>query len=126
MAYRGDVERHRQYCRDYYKNNRDKFTSKAYKAKHAASCKARTKALQQVIDDLKKTGCISCGESHPACLDFHHKKRAGKEISIAVAAHRRWSLKRLMAEVAKCEILCANCHRKLHWKDRRSSKWASG
>lgn len=59
--------------------------------------------------------CGECGESHPACLDFHHRDPQGKEFNICNAIAIGLSDKEIAAEVAKCDILCANCHRKRHW-----------
>jgi hypothetical protein len=58
-----------------------------------------------------------CGEGDPACLDFHHVD-GKKEINVSLVTKRAWSIERLKAEVAKCVILCANCHRKEHAKLR--------
>lgn len=58
-----------------------------------------------------------CGESHPSCLDFHHES-GEKEFNISVAIEKGYSLIRVKAEIEKCEILCSNCHRKLHYNER--------
>ena len=58
--------------------------------------------------------CNRCGESHPACLQFHHADPTVKETSIAEAVRRGFSIRRLEAELDKCEVLCANCHAKHH------------
>jgi len=63
--------------------------------------------------------CARCGENHPACLVFHHRDPMTKEIAIAVAIRRSWGRKRILAELAKCEVLCANCHAKHHAQERR-------
>ena len=60
----------------------------------------------------------TCPESHPACITFHHPDPSAKEIGVSDAVHN-WSLKRLQAEVQKCVPLCANCHLKLHWAERK-------
>ena len=61
--------------------------------------------------------CARCGEDHPACLQFHHPDPRVKETSIADAVRRGFSRKRLLAEIAKCEVLCANCHAKHHARE---------
>jgi len=53
--------------------------------------------------------CIRCGFNNPLALDFHHKDKALKSFSISFRAFR--SLENLRLEAAKCELLCANCHR---------------
>jgi hypothetical protein len=58
--------------------------------------------------------CSRCGENHPACIQFHHDDPTKKTLSISDAIQRRWSTKRLATEIAKCTVICANCHFKLH------------
>jgi len=70
--------------------------------------------------ELKETfSCTRCGESHPACLQFHHRDPSAKEITVAIAISRAWSKKRILAEAAKCDVLCANCHAKHHAAEKR-------
>lgn len=62
-----------------------------------------------------KTGkaCLHCGFDDPRALDFHHRDPDTKEFQISTKAWQvSWA--RLLAEVEKCDILCANCHRILH------------
>jgi hypothetical protein len=57
-----------------------------------------------------------CGEEHPAALDFHHRNPKEKRFNISVAvAHRDIPDDEIRAEIAKCDVLCRNCHAKLHW-----------
>jgi hypothetical protein len=67
------------------------------------------KIFTTVID---KGSCAVCGESNPACLDYHHKNPEEKLFPICTAYNH--SVKEVLAEIEKCEVLCANCHRKLH------------
>lgn len=62
--------------------------------------------------------CESCGELAPECLHFHHVDPSTKEITVADAISRGWSRERILSEVSKCQVLCANCHLKLHWDER--------
>ena len=55
------------------------------------------------------------------CLDFDHLDGADKKFQIADALRLRVGLSTLKAELEKCEVRCANCHRKRH----RASKWAN-
>jgi len=94
----------------YYANNRDRFT--AYNKK-------RKSKLFRVLDEIKtKNGCKKCGENHPACLDFHHRSGSKKEEGLSVMVNNLRPLKIILKEIEKCDVLCANCHRKLHWKGR--------
>lgn len=66
-------------------------------------------AARAYKDNLK---CARCPEDHWACLEFHHEK--DKEITLAKAVNACWSIDRILKEMEKCIVLCANCHRKLH------------
>lgn len=63
--------------------------------------------------------CEMCGEKHPAVLDFHHKEPSGKSFTVS-EGFLRVSKKKLLDEISKCQVLCANCHRKLHWEEKNS------
>jgi hypothetical protein len=70
--------------------------------------------------------CSQCGETYHNCLSFHHRDPAEKDINISRA--RTMSYARLMAEIEKCDILCENCHRKLHYPEQshRTLMWKWG
>jgi hypothetical protein len=56
--------------------------------------------------------CTSC-EQEKSLEEFSNLARSsdGKEFGIADAMRKSMSLRRVMAEIAKCELVCANCHR---------------
>jgi hypothetical protein len=75
------------------------------------------------VDKYKaECGCSRCGEKDSACLEFHHKDPSEKDSAVAAYFRGGWSLKTIQKEISKCEVLCANCHRKLHHSTRCSSK----
>ncbi len=59
--------------------------------------------------------CAVCNESHPACIDFHHKQPSKKDKEVSKLVSSGASKKRILNEISKCQVLCANCHRKLHY-----------
>ena len=61
--------------------------------------------------------CERCGESAPECLHFHHIDPATKLFSLSNAASNGRSKAVILAEVAKCIVLCVNCHAKHHWDE---------
>lgn len=65
--------------------------------------------------------CERCGEDAPECLHFHHVDRRAKDIDVSHVIANGWSKRRALAEIAKCIVLCANCHLKEHWLDRGRS-----
>ena len=71
--------------------------------------------------DAQKIQCSKCSETHPACLEFHHRDPGKKNFLLSVAvAH--YSLERIQEEAAKCDVICSNCHRKLHWEERQKKR----
>ena len=69
--------------------------------------------------DAQKFCCLRCGDRHPATLEFHHRNPAEKDFLLSTAHYK---LERLKTEVAKCDVLCSNCHRKHHWEERQRRK----
>ena len=74
--------------------------------------------IRELVEGYKREHPCACGESHIACLQFHHPDPLEKSFEIGLARCRMWSLKRLRREMDKCQVLCANCHAKLHWRQR--------
>ena len=70
-----------------------------------------SKENKSFIDDFKGIGCCICGEKNIACLDLHHKE-GDKFMSLSKMKH--YNKIKIKEELEKCEVLCANCHRKLH------------
>ena len=62
---------------------------------------------------------MDCGYSGSVtALEFHHRDASSKEFNIGTASVSR---ERLWSEAAKCDLVCANCHRARHAAKRRSS-----
>ncbi len=91
---------------------------KAFYEKNKTTERARiTKNKQLRIDKynrLKATlVCKHCGEITSECLQFHHTNPSAKEATISNAIRNRgWKF--IESEMAKCIVLCANCHIKEH------------
>jgi hypothetical protein len=109
--------------------NRDAFNAlwRKWYAKNAAKKLAWQKRRRSEIrtwwHELKAMKrCERCGETASECLHFHHRDPNTKDLELAQAVANAWSKDRILEEVAKCDVLCANCHAKLHWDER----WLSG
>jgi hypothetical protein len=67
---------------------------------------------REQIDDLKRVPCADCGGTfHPFVMDFDHREGESKQFNISAAVPLGLSLEAVRAEAAKCDIVCANCHR---------------
>ena len=107
---------------------RDAAKAKAFRERHADTYNLHVQAERRKKKewlDAFKVSCGRCPETHIACLEFHHRNPAKKDFLLSVGV-AKYSLKRLQAEVEKCEVICSNCHRKLHWEERQQSKASEG
>ena len=89
----------------------------AHPEEYRAQYQAAFTKKRQILLDARAGGCIKCGEKHLACLDFHH--RDGKDKLGHIGEFRKFAIDKVLAEIAKCDVLCANCHRKHHYDERQ-------
>lgn len=102
----------REYQREHYKKK-----SKYYQKRAAI----RQKYLYDFVNRIKKLKrCENCGEDRWWVLDFHHRKGYDKINSIGQMCSDGGSLHKIKEEIRKCEVLCANCHRDLHYQEKNS------
>ena len=103
-------EAKRKYDRDYHAK---RSPEKKLRKQHLQ--RERIKSLRRKLIDYKISRPCKCGEGHPACLDFHHVS-GDKDLEISNAVREGWAWERILSEIAKCILLCSNCHRKLHYE----------
>ena len=100
-------------CKRRYRSNNTKHVSKI-KAVWGAG-------RVELIRQFKKKPCADCGiEYPPICMDFDHRDPSAKlriktgksrrTINMAAIA-KTFRLSTVLAEIAKCDVVCANCHR---------------
>jgi len=71
---------------------------------------------REFIDTYKKQNhCVDCGEEDIRVLDFDHIKNKEYNVSDMLTV----SIEKLKIEISKCEVRCANCHRKRHYLKRK-------
>ena len=105
-------EQNREYQKRHYEKNKEYYYKKT---------KKRMEKVVEWFSEYKNNlSCSKCGESHVATLDFHHRNPSEKEENISHVLRRGWGIERIKSEIGKCDVLCANCHRKLHWEERAS------
>lgn len=73
--------------------------------------------LRRWIHEYKRDseGCRRCDQSDPACLVFHHTADEKKD-TVANLVRDEYPREVIEAEIEKCELLCANCHRREHFE----------
>lgn len=97
-------ETQREYQSRYYRKHPEYYKEKA---------RDRRQALYAWTDDIKRSlGCSRCPEKEPVALDFHHRDPATKLGEVSKMITRGLGRKTIEAEIAKCDVLCSNCHRK--------------
>jgi len=82
--------------------------------------RAYWRAQGAMLYRLKQRPCQDCGlEFHPCVMDFDHRDGASKRYTVSRMIGRAGSA-RILAEVAKCDIVCANCHRDRTFRRRET------
>jgi len=78
--------------------------------------KRRLKVKQMAVD-YKGGCCEKCGYNKcNAALDFHHINPEEKEFNLGSKGYTR-SWEKVKVELDKCILVCANCHREIHYND---------
>ena len=88
---------------------------------HNEKRKERQKEIKIKLIALKGGGCQICGYSKcNQALHFHHLDPKQKEFKISKA--NRKSLPKILEEIEKCILVCANCHAELHWLEEDNNE----
>lgn len=104
-------EYHAKYMREvWYPKNKER-----HKTLVAKRNRLLKKEIKEFLTILKQEKACSCGEQDYKCLDFHHIDPTTKKFNIGDAVRERQTKRAILEEISKCEVLCANCHRKLHY-----------
>lgn len=102
MPYK-DVQKRREAQKRYYYKNILLYRNKNIK---------RKKMLINFINNLKNKPCLDCGIIYPAfVMDFDHRKGEEKINNVARLVRDGWSKEKILLEIDKCDLICANCHR---------------
>ncbi len=103
MAYK-DSEVQKAYIRQHHEKNRDK--------KRETNKLNVQRNKEFVKEYLESHPCVDCGEADPIVLEFDHV-RGEKLFNICDGVRYRRSIENLQIEINKCEVRCANCHRRV-------------
>ena len=93
------------YGKEHYAANRQRYIEQARIQKQALQLERTT----YLIKFFETHPCVDCGERDPVVLEFDHLR--DKAFAIGPALSRR-SWQSILEEIEKCEVVCANCHRR--------------
>jgi hypothetical protein len=80
-----------------------------YQARNKAQVQKMRAWFRQQKDNKS---CVDCGVAYPHyVLEYDHLPGKGKEVALARAMTLGWGPERLLSEMAKCDLVCANCHK---------------
>lgn len=85
--------------------------------------KQASKKKQRKLDAIKYMGeqCADCKQKyHPSVYEFHHLDPKTKDVNLAHFKSASWD--KFVVELDKCIMLCANCHRVRHWKEKNEDQ----
>lgn len=96
---------HAEYHREHYLANKQRYIDQAAVHKR----KTRLEQTRRLIDYFTEYPCADCGEADPIVLEFDHLRDKSFAIGTALT---RYGWDKILAEIEKCEVVCANCHRR--------------
>lgn len=104
---KNNIDGYQYRCKDCAKNE-----AVTYKQQASKNTRRRQVLIYNKFHEIKSYyGCACCDETEPSCLEFHHLDPKNKDSTINKLI---FSPTKLMIEINKCILLCANCHRKVH------------
>lgn len=96
----------RKYSRKHYEENKA-----AYLARASERNKREYYEKKEIVKRLKSQPCMDCGREYPwYCMEFDHRNPSEKRAAVSTLVLESTGMPRFMAEVAKCDVVCANCH----------------
>jgi len=93
------------YGREHYLANRERYIEQA----RGQRKRLQLKRTLYLIEYFATHPCVDCGETDSVVLNFDHLRDKQFNIGQELCRHK-WSS--ILAEIEKCEVVCANCHRR--------------
>ena len=97
-------------------------SSRKYRAKNPGYKWPAHRENGQMVKEYKESNpCLDCGQKFPFyAMDFDHVNGT-KVNNVGTMVAHGWSLQNILDEIAKCELVCSNCHRGRTWNKRNSN-----
>jgi hypothetical protein len=97
-----------KYAQKHYNDNKELYN----KRRLLSNRKIKQKSREFINDYLKANPCVDCGESDPIVLEFDHVF-GDKKYNVADLLKGYYAIETIKLEIKKCEVRCANCHRRV-------------
>jgi hypothetical protein len=94
-----------QYLREHYEQHRDRYVARAVRRKK----ELKGQRAAYLIALFRARPCVDCGEDDPLVLEFDHLGDKKFNIAKGITNH---SWQAVLDEIGKCDVVCANCHRR--------------
>jgi hypothetical protein len=101
--------------KNHYNKNREYYLIKSQKRNEYLRLRVNT----YLRDFLFKHPCVDCGEKDITVLEFDHTGKLPKFKAVSGMVRFQYSLEKIKEEIEKCEVRCANCHKRKTAKDFR-------
>ena len=119
MPYKNPAQQ-RAAQRRHYEANKDLYVRRA----RDHNDRERQRVRSYLTDYLSSRSCTDCGEDDRVVLEFDHRDPSQKRFEIGQANSLRMSLSAVIAEIEKCDVRCANCHRRRTWRQRQQGAFS--
>lgn len=110
-----DPEQQKAYLAKWYQDNKPKVNARQ---------QAKREANRLVVMERLRGGCVDCGNTNILVLEFDHLPEHVKSFAISRALRGAYNTAKLIVELRKCEVVCANCH-VIRTRTRAVSDWRS-
>lgn len=98
---------HKEYMKRWYAKPEN---AAAHKRRTAKVNTEQRRKVREFVKAAKDAPCADCGQRFPyVCMDFDHLDPGTKVMEVSRMTNL--PIEQVKAEIAKCELVCANCHR---------------
>ena len=113
-----DPEKRREYNKQYHKKHYRR--NPEY---HKKRVRQRKREIRAWFDEYKKSvSCFRCGLSGAECswlIEFHHRNPTEKRDLVTYMVANGYGKDSILKEIQKCDPVCANCHRRIHYEEKQ-------
>lgn len=99
----------------------NKLASRKWRKNNPGRLYPKAIETMQIVDKLKTEPCMDCGRTYPTvCMDYDHRDRTDKYNNVGTMVAHHYNIEKILEEIAKCDLVCSNCHRIRTWGESRA------